>query len=131
MIGTIRAAVGATPLGRSGDGGRDLARPSPVLPPPGATANRPKAAVWRFLAAPNFRADGIRGRHRAAYSDLEVSRLSSVKYDVSEENARTMILLQTCIRCRRAQRLPSYAAGYAGLSNSSWADRVKEETNFP
>lgn len=100
----------------------DLVAPSQTLPRPGAIPRVGQGlGSMGLLAARNFRADGIRGQRLAAYSNLEASRLSGVKYDASEENARTMILPQTCISCRRPQRLPSYAAGYAGLSNSSSA----------
>src|SRR5687767_14870131 len=42
------------------------------------------------------------------------------------EALNTMILLQTCIPCRRPQRLLSYAARYEGLSNSSWAHERRD-----
>jgi hypothetical protein len=102
----------------------DLARPSLVLPPPGMTREsaqglRSGDSLQLEILGQTGYADDAAPSIQTWRSDLEVSRLSSVKYDASEETACTMILFQTCMPCRRPQRLPSYEAGYADLSNSS------------
>ena len=100
-----------------------LIRPSVAGPLPPWRIPRVGRPRSKAPTARHFRANRIRGQHLAAHSNLEARRLASVKYDASEDNAGTMMLPETCMPCRRPQRLPSYAAGYAGLSNSSSAHR--------
>jgi len=72
-------------------------------------------------AARNCRADAIRDRAGAAHPDGPAGHSRGAKHESDEGMTGRMTDGRTGIRGRRPQRPPSYAAGYAGLSNSSSA----------
>src|SRR5262245_38960990 len=70
-------------------------------------------------AALNFRADGIHRPRPSAYFGYWVGRLQIVTRHCYGENVGTMTDRRSGIRRRHVLLQPSYAARYAGLSNSS------------
>jgi hypothetical protein len=70
-------------------------------------------------AARFFRADRIRDRGAAAYPGEQAGRSAGAKHDGEGRMVGDMTGLRADIGWRRPPLPASYAAGYAGLSNSS------------
>jgi hypothetical protein len=73
-------------------------------------------------AAPNFRADGIDCPRLAGYPGM-AGRSERGQPGEMKGNAAVPLMIAAGIRCGKSQPWPYYAAGYAGLSTFSWADK--------